>query len=290
MYRLPLQTFSALFASLVWVSSLSAQTISPEPLVLPVGGRDIKVPAPAGYVRCDGIDANWDNAMKSLLPASNRMLATFGTAEDQDLLRKGTPSDYSRNFNIQTIRATESLEIGERTFSDLRGQMKKELLAMQSKMETEVKKLAGQGNKHLQDNYGVNAALSISDTAVLGFFEETATSLGFTMVMKVGIDTEDGKREESRAVGACLMTPVNGRLVALYSTAPYTGEPSQKEVESTVQAWRDAVVAINPKIKGPAAGFDWEQVIRQTVIGGGIGLLVGIGIWIAKKFKRPPAV
>lgn len=274
-------------ASLVCASGLNAQ--SPEPFNLEIGGRTVKVPAPAGFVRCDGIDEKWDNAMKSVLPASNRMLATFGTAEDQDLLRKGTPSDYLRNFNIQTIRTTESLEIGERTFSDLRGQIKKELLAMQSKIETEVKKLAGQGNKHLQDNYGVNAALSISDTAVLGFFEETGASLGFTMVMKVGISTPDGKREESRAVGACVMAPVNGRLIALYSTAPYTGEPSQKEVESTVQAWRDAIVAINPKVQGPAGGFDWEKVLRQTIIGAGIGLLVGIGMWVAKKFKRPQA-
>lgn len=290
MSRLPFPRLSLLLAGLVCVSGLSAQT-SPTtgPYVLEVGGRPVKVPPPAGFVRCDGINKEWDKAMSSLLPVSNRMLATFGTAEDQELLRKNTPSDYERNFNIQTLRTTENMEIGERTFSGLRSEMKKGLEDMQTKLEGELKKLAGQGNKYMQDAHNVDLALKISDTAMLGFFEDTASSLGFSMAIKMGMTGADGKREESRAVGACLMLPVNGRLVMLYSTAPYTGQTAQIEAETTVKSWRDSILAVNPRVAGPAAGFDWEKVGQSTAIGAGIGLVIGLLAWIGKKFKRPQA-
>lgn len=250
-----------------------------------VGGRLLKIPAPVGFVRADGVDATWDKALSSMLPASNRMLATYGSPEDVELIRKGTPSDYERNFNIQTVKSAETLEIGERTFAGMREEVKKGINNLRSQLDAEMKKLTDQGNQKFEKDFGVDRALSISDTAVLGYFEETETSIGFTMVMKVGVAGQTG-REESRGVVACLMTPVNGRLVNLYSTANYAGEADQKEVESTVKAWRDAIQAINPKVLGTHSPTSAERIGQSVGIGVGAGLFYGVFLWISKKMKR----
>ena len=264
---------------------LLAQDPPADPALVEVGGRTLKVPAPEGYVRCDGVNMTWDQAMNSLMPASNRMLATFGTQQDQDLIRKGTPSDYPRNFNIQVVRSIESMEIGQRTFAEMRGEIQKEVQKAMASIEADLKKITDQSNKQFTDNFGVDVALSITDTAVLGFFEDTENSLGFTMAMKVG-SKDNGETVSNRAVVACLMAPVNGRAVNLYSTAPYTGKADIAEVEKSVLAWRDAIQAVNPRLQGPAAGFDWQHLRLTTAIGAGIGLIVGLGFWILGKSKR----
>ncbi|HEY1084533.1 MAG TPA: hypothetical protein VGE29_19860 [Prosthecobacter sp.] len=281
---LPLAALSSFSLALPSTAQEKTAASETQPHILTVGGRDLKVPNPAGYVRCDGINTTWDQAIRSILPASNRMLATFGTTEDQGKIRDGEPTNYERNFNIQSVRSIENREIGERTFAGMRGEVQKEIMAMRSKLDAEMKRLADQGNKQMSKDFGVDVALSISDTAVLGFFEETDTSIGFTMVMNVGVGTGN-EREVSKGIVACLMVPVNGRVVNLYSSDSYQGPEDQKEVESTVKSWRDAILAVNPRVQGPAAGFDFEKLGTFIGIGVGAGLGYALVLWLVKKLR-----
>lgn len=264
---------------------LQAQEPAAKPDLIKVGGRMLKIPAPQGFVRCDGINETWDQAMATLVSPSNRLLATYGTPHDQEMIRQGTPMDYPRNFNIQVVRSIESMEIGQRTFDGIRGEIKKEVQKAMASIDAEMKKLTDASNKTIADNYGVDMALSITDTAILGFFEDTENSLGFVMAMKIA-STENGEAVSNRAVVACLMAPVNGRAVTLYSTAPYTARGDITEVQQSVLAWRDAIQSVNPRLEGPAAGFDWERLGFTTGMGAGIGLVAGFFIWIFGKSKR----
>jgi len=183
------------------------------------------------------------------------------------------------------MKSLESREIGKRTFADIRRDVRKALDGMKAKIDAEMQKLAKEGNQKLENDFGVNAALNISDTVMLGVFEESNAALGFTMAMKVGVSTDKG-RDESRSVVACLMVPVNGRLVYLYSTGPFASKADQERVELGVRVWRDDVVTANPRVQGPPGGFDWLSVGRSTVIGAVVGVMVGLAGWLAKKFKR----
>lgn len=280
----PQPFIAALFLSLSLGTSLRAEEAASDSTLFEIGGRNLRIPPPVGFVRCDGINENWDTGLTSILPPTNRLIATYGSPEDQDLIRKASPPDYSRNFNIQTVRSVESREIGERTFAGLRKEVKKGMDHMRAKLDTELKKLTDQSNKKMSADFGVNNALEISDTVILGYFEESDTSIGFTMVMKVGLGNGDN-REVTHGVVACLMTPVNGRLVNLYSSATYKGKEDQLLVEKTVMEWRDSIQAVNPKVEGPKAGFDWEQFGFTTGIGAGVGLFCGLFMLISKKMK-----
>ena len=254
-----------------------------ETSTMDVGGRRIIVPnPPGGFVRVDGVNEAWDKTVGSMLPATNRLLGMYASREALEELRRGAAADTDRNFNIQIMKSLEAREIGERTFSDLRHEIRGSLDEMSAKLDAELKKLTDHGNRKLEKNLGVNAALSISNTAVLGVFEESTTALGFSMAMKVGVSTEKN-REESRSVVACLMVPVNGRLVNLYATAPFHDKADQDQAETAVKAWRDSLVAANPRVEGPAGGFDWTKVGRSGVIGAIVG---GLAAGLAALFRK----
>jgi hypothetical protein len=255
---------------------------APQPAQMDVGGRPITMPPPQGFVRCDGIHSEWDKVMASMLPATNRMLATYGTPEDHAALQAGRAPGYDKNFNVQVMLKLENQEIGSRAFRQLRNEMKGELDKLSATIDEQLKKQIATGNKKISAEYGVDDAMQISNTVVLGNFEDSETSYGFTMAMKV----QAGGQEESRLVVAALMTPVNGRLLTFYATGPFKGEADRQWAETSVAAWRDTVVAANPKVVGPALGFDWTKVGRSTVIGALIGGVIGLVGWLGRKATR----
>lgn len=285
--NLALCTCQAALVVLITSSMATGKDAKVKPIVVMVGGRKIVVPPPpGGFVRCDGINKGWDKVIASVLPPDNRMLATFASPADEALIRAGTPGNMSRNYNLQVLRSLESKEIGEATFNDEKSSMKKEISDMEKSIAAKFAEVAEQGNQKLNREFGVDLALSFTNTAMLGIFEDTSTGLGFTMAMKVAVEA-DQARNEDKSVVAGMIAPVNGRLLLLYSTAAYSSEADRMEVEKTVKEWRDAFLAANPRVAGPRSGVDWVQVAESGLKGAGIGLAVGIAIWLQKKFKRP---
>jgi len=67
-----------------------AQAATSQSSVFEIGGRKVIIPNPPdGFVRGDGINANWDKAVSSMLPESNRLLGMYVTPEAQAAIRNG---------------------------------------------------------------------------------------------------------------------------------------------------------------------------------------------------------
>lgn len=271
---------------LIFLLTWCAHKASAQHASVEVGGRKVVVPAPGEFLRSDGISAIMDQATTALLPASNRSLITFSTAEDLERLKKGDAPLQKRSFNIQVVRSIESQEIGEKTFGQMRDQSRAEIERMRATLDAEIKKAMASGNKKLSGQFGADIGLSISDTAVLGFFDEAPSSLGFTMAMNVRSKSEGAVPATKRLVAA-IMTPVNGRLLNLYAYSDYAGEADRQWAEKAVSAWRDAIQAANPRVQGPSAGlFDFGRIGTSAMRGAVIGAVVGLAIWLFKRKKK----
>ena len=123
----------------------------------------------------------------------------------------------------------------------------------------------------------------------LGVFEDTPSSLGFSMVLKTEAKAGAVRRED-RSVVSSIVVPVSGRLLFLYHTRPYQTEADQKNAESSLIAWRNSILAANPKVEGPSASmFNFyslgKNVGTAAVIGGVIGGMVGLVRSFAKKLR-----
>jgi len=244
-----------------------------------VGGREIQLPALPGYERVDGRDPKIDQMRDDMLGGTNRYLARFEPVKDSPDAEKG------RELSVQVMKSIERREIGEKTFEELRGEMRREFNAAMDQMISKLGPQMQASGKKAGETLGVDMALSASDMAVLGVFEDSNHSLGFTMAMKVNAKVGD-HASESRIITAGIAVPVNGRLLYLYAVADFLAEEDRQWAEKTVSAWRDVVVAANPRVEGPStAMFDWYQVGRSAGIGAVIGGLAGLFGWLAKKKK-----
>lgn len=271
---------------LLVMTGMSAAAAEPAaPVTLTIGGRAISIPLPAGHVRCDGISPEWDRAVASMLSASNRMLANFGSPEDQTAIRDGEIAPYLKSLNVQISRAIENVEVDERTFDSVRKQNRKEVENLKASIEAEVNKAIKAGGQQLSEDLGVDLQLSVGDMAMLGIFEDSPTSLGFTMAMTTTIQAAGGE-EKSRDVVAALLVPVNGRLLYLYSNSGYENEADRLAVESSVKTWRDAIVAANPRVKGSFLGSLTKGVGKSAAVGAIAGGVVALLAVLYRRFKR----
>jgi len=244
-----------------------------------VGGRTIKLPPPPGFERIDGLNADKDQLVESMLAASNRYLARFEPI-------KTNAADTDRNFNAQVLRSLENREIGDRTFSELKQQTKKELDQAKATVETEIAKVKGKAEKAMQDATGADAALSVSDLAVLGYFGETTNSLGFTMAMNVAAKAGDNAIKV-KGVIASMIVPVNGRLIYLYANADFKSDADRQWAEKAVTEWRDAVLAANPRVEGPPASRSiFDGVGSSAIIGAIAGAIGGLVAMLLKKKRK----
>lgn len=281
MQFLPALISRCLLSVLLSLPVLAAETDPAAAVDLVIGGRKIIVPPPAGFVRCDGVSPDWDRAVESVQPPANKLLANFGTPEDHAAIRDGEVAAYTRSFNVQVSRALESVEVNEKTFDNIRKDNRKELDNLKASIEAEIEKVVREGGKQISDDLGVDLQLSVGDLAMLGIFEDTPTSLGFTMAMTTSVQTPEGL-DESRDVVAAMLVPVNGRLLFLYSNSGYSSEADRLSTEASVKSWRDAVVAANPRIKGSSRKGIGHSAMVGAIAGGIVALLAGI----YRRFKR----
>lgn len=285
MQFLPALFSRCLLSLLLSLPLLAAETDPAAPVELVVGGRRIIVPPPAGFVRCDGVDPEWDRAVESVQAPANKLLANFGTPEDHAAIRNGEVADYTRSFNVQVSRALESVEVNERTFDKIRQNNRKEVENLKASIEAEIEKVVRDGGKQMSDELGVDLQLSVGDLAMLGIFEDTPTSLGFTMAMTMSVQTPEGL-DKSRNVVAAMLVPVNGRMLFLYSNSGYSVEADRLSAESSVKSWRDAVVAANPRVKGSLLGSLTKGAGKSAAIGAIAGGLVAVLVVLYRRFKR----
>ncbi|MHB1078444.1 MAG: hypothetical protein ACYC67_03520 [Prosthecobacter sp.] len=244
-----------------------------------VGGRTIKLPAPVGYERIDGLNPEADRLIEEMLPASNRYLARF------DPPKSDTP-DNGRSFNVQVMRSLETREIGDRTFADIKQQTKAEIDKSEETIRKEIAKVSGKAEKAMKEATDTNAALSLSDVAMLGCFDESPSSLGFTMAMNVAAKAGN-QTTKTKMVVVGMIVPVNGRLIYLYANTAFNSEADRTWAEQAVTAWRDLVVAANPRVEGPkAGGLDFARIGRSGLIGAIIGGVVALVAMLFKKKKQ----
>jgi len=246
-----------------------------------VGGRPIKIPAPVGFARVDGLNAEEDRAVEALLSATNRYLARF----DPD---KANSADEGRTFNAQVMRKLETMEVGERTFEDVKEQTRTEMDELQKTIQKELEAKMVEAEKKHRDVTGADMALSVSDVAVLGYFDDAPGSFGFTMAMNVAAKV-GGESAKAKGVVAGMFVPVNGRLIFLYANATFNSAADRQWAERSVTAWRDAVQAVNPRLQGPPGQKGLFDGVGRTAIIGAIAGAVGGLIAVLSKKKKAQA-
>src|SRR5262245_43840995 len=95
---------------------LVCRMASAETQTVAVGGTTISLPSPEGCFRYDGKSAKVDDFEQRFVPATNRLLATFGSEETvAEVLMDHLP-ESERHFAAECNRSLESLDVTQASF------------------------------------------------------------------------------------------------------------------------------------------------------------------------------
>jgi hypothetical protein len=92
----------------------------------------------------------------------------------------------------------------------------------------------------MKEEHGIEYELNVSGTAFVGYFEDSDTSLGFSMALKTKEKDDEGNEVTERTLAAVMLAPVNGRLLSFSAFYPCEKEADRKAAEKAVAVWRDA--------------------------------------------------
>ena len=261
-----------------------------------VGGEEVVIPFPQGFVRTDGISSNYDSVTQSFLPATNRMLIHFGSEVDRAALAaigSGSEPEMARTFNVQVMSRFRDENISPADFKDVIEQTKKEVAGLD--LNEEFAKLTGSGNEKLGDVTGQQGDVSITAASGVGILEEGDDYLSFGMEVDAG---SGGGIVKAYAVASIVR--VHGKVINLYAHARPSTAENREWAKSSMVAWRGDVLADNAGLAATMAAKPTTQISRGggsqeerlgTIVGivVGIGLALGIVYWLQRRKANTPS-
>lgn len=288
--RLPLH----LLALVMMAAAVTAQEV-PAVHEVKVGPQSIRIPAPAGFERMDGIDARQDEVAAEFAGATNRRLIMFGTPAAVAALRRGEAPLSPRNFNAQTLRSLEHRALTSVQFESLRAQAESELGTLGKRMDAVLGRTMDNAAKSLSEKLQESVEVKVGTPVPLGTFERTRDSLGFSMLIKSELSIA-GKETAGLSVVACMIVRVRDRCLYLYATSDRRSAEDEKWVKEEVLRWRDAIFAANGQADAPASSsvsrflqhFDLQAILRTAAIGAIAGAVIGLIAFLRRRKKANP--
>jgi hypothetical protein len=213
------------------------------------GDKTLTIPPPLEMIRSDGIYTGWDTAMASALPKSHRLVAAYTTHEDRRLIERGEYPVFLRGCVLQVKTADEERDVGYSEFGGIKGEIKDEI-------QTMTRGIVAQLVKHMVQ-VAPESTATASNAKMLGSFEESKTSFGFTV--STDIELTSGKET---VVAAVVVAAVNGRVLTFLALSAYEDEADRQWTEDTARLWCLLARTANPEYEGFRLG---KWVIRFCI-------------------------
>ncbi|MEI7820799.1 MAG: hypothetical protein WCK55_07765 [Verrucomicrobiota bacterium] len=226
------------FALLLGLLLLVSRIAGAETPTVTIGGTIISLPPPVGFFRYDGKSSIIDKIEQRLLPASNRLLAAFGSEETlAEVLIDHIPK-IERHFSAQSVRELESLDVPQAGFAEMRPGIRDAFTPQSGKYSSIIKELESNASSIS------SAVLKIGEMIPLRIFDDTKESICFSMLCKVQVDTIP-RSYVSIVAGAVVR--VRNRIFYLYASVPYHDKADIEWARRSVQQWRDDVLKANSR-------------------------------------------
>jgi hypothetical protein len=259
-----------------------------------VGGSEIQVPVPVGYVRVtEEMDAV-ERLAAQMTDPMNDQLAYYVIEADAPAAKRGEIPPLAYTCLLKVNKQIKTAQLSAKDFATL----KEATLQVNQQLTKQLKSQIGDQLEKISEGisgeFDIDFAMQLSDVVPLDPHRDDANAFGYSIYIKyANADSiADGQDEQSgQSVVAASMAMVNasGKVLFLYVYAP------EDELESTRKsssAWADAVLAANSAPPGRSSGtgagsggFDWKRVLKMAIIGAIIGGLVG-GIGALTKRRK----
>ena len=234
-FVLPYWLIFSAFNMTVWAEEPPAEEAE-------LGGKRLKVPAPEGYVRIDGIDSRFDAFPERLVSKNNKLLAFYGSDADLKKVRAGEIPDIDRNFNIQAI--VPQMDFTPKLFGEFTDYAENESKKGLESLEEDIEELAKEVNELVSEITEADVALRLGKTVPLGGFIKGEGWMSFAMRIPMEVEG-GGKRSKLVATSVTYMFLVDSKIIALNGTFMNSEDAALEELHAELKPWRLAFLEAN---------------------------------------------
>lgn len=205
------------FRLLAAVALLAYSTFASADQVVPldVGGKQVKVSVPNGYIRTSVTVRPLYDITAAALPESNRLVEYFIAESDYRDMLAGKADNLRRpGFQVQVMRSVENAEISAADWQQGRAEIAKTMGLLDT--NELIKADGAKANERMSEAAGTQLEVSYGEIGKPQVYGNDPGSLRFTLRVPMSVQTADGVQQ---AVISCVgaVTVLNGRLVFLYA-------------------------------------------------------------------------
>lgn len=268
--------------ALLWVAVAAGAT----EVRLDVGGTGLRYQQPTGYVRVSEASPPLFRYLESAMPPANRLVEAFYTPADVRILTTGEGKAADTYFMVQSIRALEDQTVSTADWRQLLSQASAEMGKFD--VNAEIARDATR-DKRMSQAAGQQVQMEFGKIATPQIYSQDDNEVRFVMLIPVTVNV-GGQPLSINGVCAGAMLLVRNKPLLVYayrasSTAADVAAAKRQLAEAT-----GALLALNASsadvATSPGArigGFDWGRVAMKAAIGAGIGLLIGLFVWIRNR-------
>ena len=205
--------FRLLAAIVLLAGSLSAS--ADQAVLLTIGGKQIKVAVPEGYIRTSETVRPLYDITVAAMPETNRLVEYFIAESDYRDMLAGKADKLRRpGFQVQVMRSIENAEISAADWQAGRVEIAKTMGLLDT--NELIKADSAKANERLSEVAGSQMEVSYGEIGKPQVYGNDPGSLRFTLRVPLSVQTPNGVQQGViSCVGA--VTVLNGRLVFLYA-------------------------------------------------------------------------
>ncbi len=270
--------FSLLLILLTLSTSLFADSFD-------IGGKEITIPTPDGYVRVTKeMDAVHRLSMQMSDPW-NELLAYYINESDAATAREGNLPPIERRFMLKVSKELKGMLVGSRDFAELKSMTKRQNKEIWESLKSQMPGLLDKASKGIGKEFDMSLAFEISEMVPLDPHYEADNALSYSWYANYGVSAE-GVKEEFVVAATTTFVNASGKVLFLYCYAP------QGDLEWTrdaSRAWAERVMGGNaqpPTQSSGGRGINWRKVMEKSVGGAIAGGLIALVLGALSIFKR----
>ncbi len=241
-----------------------------------IGGKEITVPAPDGYVRVTKEMGDTYRLSQQMADPMNDILAYYISKSDASIaMERGMPP-LKRTFAFKVNKKIKGMIVDSRYFGEIKSVIIKENQEIFESVESRVSGIMEKTSEGISKEFDLDFAIQISQMIPLGLHYESENAMAYSMYINYALSAE-GSNEAMPVSATFTLINASGKVIFLYCYAP------KEELEwsrGASKVWAESVMASNPlppTRSSGSRGINWSKILGK-VIGGAIagGLIASV--------------
>jgi hypothetical protein len=206
-----------------------------------VGAVSIAIPSPTNDLVEPGPD--YRVIFEPLAPVNNRLVAAFVPQDKMDAVHKGNTPPMDEYALIEVARRMEFAEIDSATFQQIAE-------ALGKQFGGDVGQFSKNGKEEINHNLealGNSVNVKIDKPVPLGIFFSMTNAIGVGSITPYNVNGVT-----TRMAGCLALLRVRGRVLSVFTYAPFKDQGTVMWVKTTSEQWADAILKANEGPNGPS--------------------------------------